>query len=81
MREETAEALRKIYEEMVTQPIDIADLAIAEHKKAIEKLEAFKRDVRAAGAKVTETPAIKLTAAETVEVKQIASALAPASGK
>lgn len=77
MREAEIQFFTKAYSDLVQTPLDIADMAIEEHRKQIERLENFKRAVRAAGVAVTEVATISLPASETHEVKALADRLKP----
>ena len=77
MRDEQKNFFDKSYHDLVQAPIDIADLMIAEYMKQIDRLQTFKRAVRAAAVAVTEVPTISLPASETADVKQLAAKLGP----
>ena len=77
MREAEIQFFTKVYSDLVQTPLSIADMAIEEHRKQIERLENYKRAIRAAGVAVTEVATISLPANETHEVKELAARLKP----
>ena len=76
MRDEQKNFFDKSYHDLVQAPIDIADLMIAEYMKQIDRLQTFKRAVRAAAVAVTEVPTISLPARQPTS-----SSLPPSSGQ
>lgn len=77
MREQETQFFNQAYSDLVQKPLEIADMVIAEHRKCIDRIENFKRAVRAAGVAVTEVATITLPPAETADVKALADRLKP----